>query len=163
MQILALITLSILAGYGLSVEISTCTLSSGNVTTQFSTHYPFDLLTVQRTNLTSNQRLGDITIPGTPTMISAGRQASFFVAWGVLTLFYCIIAVVVYITTMAEAERLGKVYHVLCYTVSVCVCACVRVCVCVCTHMRVCECTCIDIYMYMCNFVFMCVHACSVC
>ena len=145
MQLLALITFSILAGYSPYVEISTCTLSSANVSTQFSTHYPFDVLTVQRTNLTTNQPLPDKMIRGTDTMISAGRQASFFVAWGVLTLFYCIIAVVVYITTMAEAERLGKVYHVLCYTVSVCVCVCVRACVCVC------------------NFVFLCVHTCSVC
>ena len=57
--------------------------------------------------------------PSSQVMISAGRQGSFFVAMGVMTLFYCLIAEIVYVVTMASAERLGRVYDFLVYMVSV--------------------------------------------
>ena len=47
------------------------------------------------------------------------RQAMLFVAWGVITLFYCIVAVGIYVSTMAKADDLGKIYTGLVYTVSV--------------------------------------------
>ena len=50
---------------------------------------------------------------------SISRQAMLFVAWGVITLFYCIVAVGVYVSTMAKADDLGKIYTGLVYTVSV--------------------------------------------
>lgn len=115
-QLLALITLAILAGYQPAVVTTTCVQNTTNTTSSFSAPYPFDRLFKTRQNAVSGDIVDTRILGGTKTMISAGRQASFFVAWGALSLFFCIIAVVVYILSMPQAESLGKLYHVLVYS-----------------------------------------------
>ena len=92
-----------------------------NQSALLSSAYPFATYDVARTIIMPGANERTVTVQGiasTPTMISAGRQAMFFVAWGVITLFYCIIAVLVYVVTMAKADDLGRIYLALVYTVS---------------------------------------------
>ena len=60
------------------------------------------------------------TFTETDTLADDGvpRSAEFFVAWGVLTLFYCIIAVSVYMLVTAN-EQWEKAFDVLVVAVSV--------------------------------------------
>lgn len=93
--------------------------STANINTSIviSSRYPFDEFDYVKT-----VEGGDVPQPisssiGTPNP-GISRQAMLFVAWGVITLFYCLVAVGVYVTTMAKADDLGKIYIALVYTVS---------------------------------------------
>ena len=74
--------------------------------------YPFRHYkqTLRRENLTyvSTETLRDGGVP---------RAAEFFVTWGVLTLFYCIIAILVYMLVTAN-ERWEKTFDILVVLVS---------------------------------------------
>lgn len=119
-QFLAIITFSILASYTAETGVGLCTRfnsTNANTSLVLSSHYPFDKFNFMRTieggegPQPVSKSIGS-PIPG------ISRQAMLFVAWGVITLFYCIVAVGVYVATMAKADDLGKIYIALVYTVS---------------------------------------------
>lgn len=84
-----------------------------------SSPYPFDSMIIMTTTRGSSGTTDGSSISISAPIPGISRQAMLFVAWGVITLFYCIVAVGVYVTTMAKADDLGKVYICLVYTVSV--------------------------------------------
>ena len=82
----------------------------------FKVNYPFRHY---REHLTGDNGNISGTFSETRTLTDGGvpRSAEFFVAWGVLTLFYCIIAVSVYMLVTAN-EQWEKAFDVLVVVVS---------------------------------------------
>ena len=116
-QFLALITLSLVAGF--SVNVSSyieCSETPINYSIAIKASYPFRDFKRTVINTTSagnginitNVGFGDSGVP---------RAAEYLVAWGSLTLFYCVIAVLVYMLVTAN-EQLEKAFDFLVVTVS---------------------------------------------
>ena len=113
-QFLALIALALVAGFSVNVsEIAECAVNNTNYSTTLKISYPLTevkatVVTNETETRSSKAQLDEKGIP---------MAAEFFVAWGALTLFYCIIAVLVYMLVTAN-DQLEKVFDVLVVTVS---------------------------------------------
>ena len=103
-----------MAGFSVNVsEIAHCAVNNTNYSTTVGLSYPLRELegtVVINENITLHLK-GPLDQPGVT------RAAEFFVAWGALTLFYCIIAVLVYMLVTAN-DQLEKVFDFLVVTVS---------------------------------------------
>lgn len=97
--ILALLTLSLVAGFSIDPKISYRCVAGlvGNYSYTFSAGYPFDHLEERQTINTVRNATRQVTITG-----GVEQSAQYFVAWGSLTLFYCVIAILVYMLVTAN-------------------------------------------------------------
>ena len=105
MQLVAVLAFSLVAGF---TATSTISCTPGSTSPRVQTKYPFftyDLTNVNGTTFTGNN-FNEHIISG-----------QFFVAWGVLTMLYCIVAMVVYILFTAN-ENLERIVDMLIYVVS---------------------------------------------
>ena len=110
LQLVAILAFSLVAGFTATSKIS-CTQGSGTTSLQIQTKYPF--FTYDLTNTTINGTVLTRSINFNEHIISG----QFFVAWGVLTMLYCIVAMVVYILFTAN-ENLERIVDMLIYVVS---------------------------------------------
>ena len=106
LQLVAILAFSLVAGFTATSKIS-CTQGS-EPSFQIQTKYPFFTydLTINSSILTRSINFNEHIISG-----------QFFVAWGVLTMLYCIVAMVVYILFTAN-ENLERIVDMLIYVVS---------------------------------------------
>lgn len=102
-QVIALIALSLVAGFHVEPEAE-CTKDINGFTVKYSTSYSFKRYHREREdNGSVVVQSKDISFHDAG--ISQGAQ--FFVAWGSFTLFYCVIAVLVYmfVTGIKQLEK----------------------------------------------------------
>ena len=125
-QVFALLALALVASYSFS-ETAPCPIVSslngcvGNVT--FKVAYPFDSIELDYKCINSFVPIGPgnntFVFPVSPFGISDQIQsgAEFFVTWGSASMFYCVIAVLVYILLTAN-KGLESIMSVLVWVVS---------------------------------------------
>ena len=126
-QFIALLALSLVAGYSYSatVQCQIDTLRSYEIT--FTSSYPFHQYEEFNTTslfpdeggTTQAPVLGGIISTGEIQDSSISQTAQFFVAWGSLTLIYGVAALLVYMCVTAN-EQLQQVFDFLVYCVSRC-------------------------------------------
>ena len=114
-QVIALITLSLVAGFSVDPEAVCKDNNGNNFTVQFSTKYPFRQYTRHVINSTTNLDQGKINFGDA----GISQSAQFVVAWGSLTLFYGVIAILVYMLVTGSKE-LERIFDYLIWTVSDC-------------------------------------------
>ena len=112
-QFLAIIAFSLVAGFSISPSLDFACLP--DIANNYSLKISYPFRDIEQT-LTDDL---DVVTKSTKSVSDGGiaRSAEFFVAWGVLTMFYCIIALVVYMLVTAN-EGLEKVFDFLVITVS---------------------------------------------
>lgn len=118
LQILALIALSLVAGFSVNPSLSFMCIT-GNFSYTFRVGYAFG-------HLEQNQVVNATDRVESTLIISdkgIQQSAQFFVAWGALTLLYCIVAILVYMLVTAN-EALEKAFDFLVATVSLTLCVC---------------------------------------
>ena len=113
-QFLAIIAFSLVAGFSISPSLDFACLPDVVNNYSLKISYPF-----RDIEQTKTDDLNDMVTKSTKSISDGGiaRSAEYFVAWGVLTMFYCIIALVVYMLVTAN-EGLEKVFDFLVITVS---------------------------------------------
>lgn len=113
-QFVAMITFSLVAGFMVNTTVDFRCFNANETLRAYtlSASYPFRHFE-QRFSTGGNISTSTRTIQdgGVP------RTAEFFVAWGVLTLFYCIIALLVYMLVTAN-ERWEKTFDIIVVLVS---------------------------------------------
>ncbi len=111
MQVIALVALSLVAGFSVHPDAE-CTNTPDNFTVKYSTKYPFK-------NYHREREAADQTFSRNVDFDDAGisQGAQFFVAWGSLTLFYGIIAILVYMF-VTGIRQLEKIFDYLVWSVS---------------------------------------------
>ncbi len=127
-QVVAILCLSMVASYHFSGTLI-CPGATKNHTRTVTveTSYPLYSWTLRNVTITPlNPPNGDTT-PGTPIVAAGmngnfdnlllGQGAQLYVTWSVATLFYCIVATLVYMVVTAN-EELEKVMDLLVYAVS---------------------------------------------
>ena len=138
-QILALIALSLVAGFSVEPTYSfrCVTGQVGNYSYKYHASYPFDRFEETETANSTKESSRNGNIQG-----GVEQSAQFFVAWGSLSLFYCVVAVVVYMLVTAN-EGLEKSFDFLVATV----CSCVHFIINKYLHFQCCQYICC--YMYI--------------
>ena len=116
-QILAILAFSLTAGF--TVENSfMCSADGINTTFTVESSYPYDEIKVtSRVSLENGTQTN--TIRGKPDN-DHSAAAEFFVAWGVLSMIYCLVAILVYMVFSAS-EEMVKINNILIIIVSMCV------------------------------------------
>jgi hypothetical protein len=105
----AILAFSLVAGF---TATSTVSCTQGTTSLQIKTKYPF--FTYDFTPTEDGNNVNTTTGTSFNEHIISGQ---FFVAWGVLTMLYCIVAMVVYILFTAN-ENLERLVDMLIYVVS---------------------------------------------
>ncbi len=112
MQLIALLALSLVAGFSVNPE-GECTNSSNNFTESYSTKYSFKRYTRERQD--DDGVVFRTELDFNDAGISQGAQ--FFVTWGSLTLVYGVIAILVYMF-VTGIKQLEKIFDYLVWAVS---------------------------------------------
>jgi len=94
-----------------------CSANGVNTTYNVESSYPYD--EVKLTLRVTSGVNGTQTIRGKPDN-DHSAAAEFFVAWGVLSMIYCLVAILVYMLFSAS-EEMVKINNILIIIVSVCV------------------------------------------
>ena len=116
-QVLAILAFSLTAGFSAEDQFTcklTGDLSNTTVTVTLKASYPY------REFDYSSAQDGDTQIEGSQDLdgnYSSG--AEFFVAWGVLSMIYCLVAILIYMLLTAN-EDLERVNNILILCVSLC-------------------------------------------
>ncbi len=111
MQLIALLALSLVAGFSVNPE-GECTNNSNNFTETYSTKYSFKRYTRER-------QTDDVVLRQELDFNDAGisQGAQFFVTWGSFTLVYGVIAILVYMF-VTGIKQLEKIFDYLVWAVS---------------------------------------------
>lgn len=115
-QVLAIITFSLVAGFSVQTTVDTmCIQTNDTYNYTLKSSYSFGSFRE------SVESLRDGNLSRERSMKSLGdggvqQSAQFFVTWGILTLFYCVIAILVYMLVTAN-ERWEKAFDFLVVTV----------------------------------------------
>lgn len=114
-QLLAIIAFSLVAGFSVETAFNFVCSQSGD-TFNYTLKSSYSFGHVERTE--ESLRNGSLHIATSEVSIGHGVQqnAQFFVTWGVFTMFYCIIALLVYMLVTAN-EQWEKAFDFLVVTV----------------------------------------------
>lgn len=129
-QFLAIIAFSLVAGFSVSTSVDFTCLSSGTYNYSLKISYPFKEIKQSEMGVTDDNVIIDTESMKSFEDRGVPRAAQYFVAWGVLTLFYCIIALAVYMLVTAN-EQWEKAFDFLVVMVSIIIanslyCMCIR-------------------------------------
>ena len=116
-QLLAIIALSLVAGFSVETTFDFTCIQSGD-TFDYTLKSSYSFGHIERTEKSFRNGSGNKTTKVTDVSIGHGVQqnAQFFVTWGVFTMFYCIIALLVYMLVTAN-EQWEKAFDFLVVTV----------------------------------------------